>query len=184
MASGVLVVVALLDCAQKGLAQGVVVGGLVAGSPDEVLEGGGVLDLYFGRERVGELEEFGYGFEVGALGADTRGEGEVEEEVEPGAAVGEDEGALAHGGVVRGAAILGDHEGAAPRGVVDEFGEIEEVEVAVLVGDGGGDFHRVEESWPRPAFLRAHSRGQKRVKEDWRRLRPTKAVNQSQRGLW
>ena len=36
---------------------------------------------------------------------------------------------------------------------------------------------------PTPAFLRMISSGQKLVNEDWSRLKPTKAVNQSQYGL-
>jgi hypothetical protein len=45
------------------------------------------------------------------------------------------------------------------------------------------DFPSLPQQPPTPSFLRMISNGQKLVKEDWRRLKPTKAVSQSQFGL-
>jgi hypothetical protein len=42
----------------------------------------------------------------------------------------------------------------------------------------------VPEPWPTPIFFRINSKGQKLVKDDCKRLNPTKAVNHSQYALW
>ena len=46
------------------------------------------------------------------------------------------------------------------------------------------DLSPSQQAPPTPSFLRASYNGQKFVKDDCSRLKPTNAVNQSQYGLW